>query len=111
MRWAARKATTVSWTAWVPLPFSMRANLTSISPWSLPCMSLTVSFINYFFWAAAGAAAGLAGALAAGLPPLPSGRGCGLDGHLAQGALGAFGQFLGLADDDVIVVGPGNGAL
>ena len=33
----------------MPLPSSISENFTSSSPWLLPLLSLTVSFINYFF--------------------------------------------------------------
>ena len=72
-------------------------------------MSLTVSFINYYFLARGGSGGGFGGGF--GARRCPSGAAATLTFDAAFGALGAFGQFFGFADDDVIVVGAGNGAL
>jgi len=45
LRWAARYAVTASWTAWVPLPSSTTANLTSSSPEALPAVFLMEIFM------------------------------------------------------------------
>src|SRR5271155_5853182 len=68
LRCAALCATTVSWTACVPFPFSISANFTSSSPEFFPARFLMAIFMARYFLAAAGAAAGLASAFLSAPP-------------------------------------------
>src|SRR5438093_1886153 len=81
----------------------MRANFTSNSPWLCPLMSLTASFMVLLPGLWSGAAFSLGGLAFHRL------SGAGLQPRLCPRR--SFRQFLGLANDDVISIRPGNRAL